>query len=109
MAGRYKQAYTRSLADPEGFWLEAARLIDWTVPPSVALDVGNPPFYRWYPDTDDVINVAGHRLSTGAIEAAIAAHPDVAECAVIGIPDPLKGHISYALVVLKAGADPDPA
>ena len=59
--------------------------------------------------TDDVINVAGHRLSTGAIEAAIAAHPDVAECAVIGIPDPLKGHVPYALVVLKAGADPDPA
>ena len=59
--------------------------------------------------TDDVINVAGHRLSTGAIEAAIAAHPDVAECAVIGIPDPLKGHVPFALVVLKAGADPDPA
>ena len=58
--------------------------------------------------TDDVINVAGHRLSTGAIEAAIATHPDVAECAVIGIPDPLKGHVPYGLVVLKAGADPDP-
>src|ERR1700722_629767 len=50
VVGRYKQAYTRSLADPEGFWLEAAELIDWTVPPSVALDASNPPFYRWYPD-----------------------------------------------------------
>jgi propionyl-CoA synthetase len=58
--------------------------------------------------TDDVINVAGHRLSTGAIESALATHPDVAECAVIGIPDPLKGHVPFGLVVLKAGADPDP-
>jgi propionyl-CoA synthetase len=58
--------------------------------------------------TDDVINVAGHRLSTGAIESAIATHPAVAECAVIGVPDPVKGHVPYALVVLKAGATPDP-
>jgi propionyl-CoA synthetase len=57
--------------------------------------------------TDDVINVAGHRLSTGAIEAALATHPAVAECAVIGVPDDLKGHVPYGLVVLKAGADPD--
>jgi propionyl-CoA synthetase len=55
--------------------------------------------------TDDVINVAGHRLSTGAIEAALATHPAVAECAVIAIPDHLKGHVPYGLVVLKAGAD----
>jgi propionyl-CoA synthetase len=59
--------------------------------------------------TDDVINVAGHRLSTGAIEAALATHPAVAECAVIGIPDELKGQVPYGLVVLKAGAQPDPA
>ncbi|MEO7124910.1 MAG: propionyl-CoA synthetase [Nakamurella sp.] len=58
--------------------------------------------------TDDVINVAGHRLSTGSMEAAIAEHPAVAECAVIGIPDSLKGHVPQALVVLKAGADIDP-
>jgi propionyl-CoA synthetase len=58
--------------------------------------------------TDDVINVAGHRLSTGAIEAALATHPAVAECAVIGIPDDLKGQVPYGLVVLKAGAAPDP-
>ncbi|MEV5850443.1 propionyl-CoA synthetase [Streptomyces sp. NPDC051985] len=57
--------------------------------------------------TDDVINVAGHRLSTGAIEAALATHPAVAECAVIGVPDALKGHVPYGLVVLKAGATPD--
>ncbi|WP_281054995.1 acetate--CoA ligase [Thermomonospora curvata] len=54
---------------------------------------------------DDVINVAGHRLSTGAMEAALAAHPAVAECAVIGVPDPVKGQIPYGLVVLKAGAE----
>ncbi|MGW6093046.1 propionyl-CoA synthetase [Streptomyces sp. NPDC055157] len=58
--------------------------------------------------TDDVINVAGHRLSTGAIEAALATHPAVAECAVIGIPDSLKGNVPYGLVVLKSGAEPDP-
>ncbi|MGW1710030.1 propionyl-CoA synthetase [Streptomyces sp. NPDC002206] len=58
--------------------------------------------------TDDVINVAGHRLSTGAIEAALATHPAVAECAVIGIPDSLKGNVPYGLVVLKSDAEPDP-
>jgi propionyl-CoA synthetase len=57
--------------------------------------------------TDDVINVAGHRLSTGAIEAALATHPAVAECAVIGIPDQLKGQVPYGLVVLKAGMTVD--
>jgi propionyl-CoA synthetase len=51
--------------------------------------------------TDDVINVAGHRLSTGAIEAALAGHPAVAECAVIGVADQLKGEVPRALVVLK--------
>jgi propionyl-CoA synthetase len=58
---------------------------------------------------DDVINVAGHRLSTGAIEEVVAAHPDVAECAVIGVPDDLRGQVPLGLVVLKAGADREPA
>jgi len=58
---------------------------------------------------DDVINVAGHRLSTGAMEAVLAEHPDVAECAVIGIHDDLKGQVPLGLVVLKAGAERDPA
>ncbi len=57
---------------------------------------------------DDVINVAGHRLSTGAIEEVLANHPDVAECAVIGIPDDLRGQVPLGLVVLKAGAARDP-
>ncbi len=55
--------------------------------------------------TDDVINVAGHRLSTGSMEAVVAAHPAVAECAVIGVHDELKGQVPRAFVVLKAGAD----
>ncbi|GIF14725.1 AMP-binding protein [Actinoplanes teichomyceticus] len=55
--------------------------------------------------TDDVINVAGHRLSTGAMEEVLAAHPAVAECAVIGVHDPLTGQAPRAFVVLKAGAD----
>ena len=55
--------------------------------------------------TDDIINVAGHRLSTGAIEEAMARHHDVAECAVIGAADQLKGQLPVGLVVLKAGVD----
>ncbi|MGY0025131.1 propionyl-CoA synthetase [Streptomyces sp. YJ-C3] len=58
--------------------------------------------------TDDVINVAGHRLSTGSMEEVLAAHPAVAECAVIGVADPLKGQVPRGLVVLKAGVDADP-
>ena len=59
--------------------------------------------------TDDVINVAGHRLSTGALEAAVITHPDVAECAVIGVSDKLKGQVPKAFVVLKAGSTADQA
>ena len=55
--------------------------------------------------TDDVINVAGHRLSSGAIEAVVGSHPAVAECAVIGIHDALKGQKPSGYVVLKAGSD----
>ncbi|MDT5180742.1 MAG: propionyl-CoA synthetase [Mycobacterium sp.] len=57
--------------------------------------------------TDDVINVAGHRLSTGAIEAVLATHPAVAECAVIGVADSLKGQAPRGFVVLKSGASAD--
>ncbi|GAA4615658.1 propionyl-CoA synthetase [Saccharopolyspora hordei] len=58
--------------------------------------------------TDDVINVAGHRLSTGSMEAVLAAHPAVAECAVIGVRDSLKGQVPRGLVVLKSGVEVDP-
>lgn len=53
--------------------------------------------------TDDVINVAGHRLSTGAFEEVLATHPDIAECAVVGIDDALKGQLPLGLLVLNAG------
>jgi propionyl-CoA synthetase len=53
--------------------------------------------------TDDVINIAGHRLATGAVEEVLSSHPDVAECAVIGIEDDLKGQLPLGFVVLKAG------
>jgi propionyl-CoA synthetase len=59
--------------------------------------------------TDDVINVAGHRLSTGAMEEVIATHPHVAECAVIGVNDELKGQVPRALVVLKSDVVTDHA
>ncbi|MEM1189795.1 MAG: propionyl-CoA synthetase [Pseudomonadota bacterium] len=55
--------------------------------------------------TDDVINVAGHRLSTGAMEEVLAAHPDVAECAVIGVADAMKGQLPLGLVVLADGVE----
>jgi propionyl-CoA synthetase len=58
---------------------------------------------------DDIINVAGHRLSTGAMEGALASHPEVAECAVIGVADRLKGEVPLGLVVLKAGVERDDA
>jgi len=55
--------------------------------------------------TDDIINVAGHRLSTGGMEEVLASHPDVAECAVIGIKDELKGEVPCGFIVLKAGVN----
>jgi len=66
--------------------------------------------YLWVMSrTDDIINVAGHRLSTGGIEEVLASHPDVAECAVIGVADELKGQVPVGLVVLNAGVDRAPA
>jgi len=59
--------------------------------------------------TDDIINVAGHRLSTGGMEEVLASHPDVAECAVIGMADTLKGEVPCGFVVLKAGVTRDHA
>jgi propionyl-CoA synthetase len=55
--------------------------------------------------TDDIINTAGHRLSTGAMEEVLAAHPDVAECAVVGVADELKGQLPVGFLVLKAGVE----
>jgi propionyl-CoA synthetase len=57
--------------------------------------------------TDDVINVAGHRLSTGAMEEVLAAHPDVAECAVVGVADELRGQVPLGFIVLKSGVRRD--
>jgi propionyl-CoA synthetase len=58
--------------------------------------------------TDDIINVAGHRLSTGGMEEVLAAHADVAECAVIGVADALKGEVPCGFIVLKAGVNRPP-
>ena len=58
--------------------------------------------------SDDVINVAGHRLSTGLMEEVVATHPQVAECAVVGVADALKGQMPVGLLVLKSGCYPDP-
>jgi len=58
--------------------------------------------------TDDIINVAGHRLSTGGMEEVLAAHTDVAECAVLGIRDDLKGEVPCGFIVLKAGVNRPP-
>ena len=70
----------------------------------------DPDGYLWIMSRiDDVINVAGHRLSTGAFEEVLAGHPDVAECAVIGVADKLKGELPLGLVVLKADVNRDNA
>jgi propionyl-CoA synthetase len=53
--------------------------------------------------TDDIINVAGHRLSTGGMEEVLSSHPDVAECAVIGVEDQMKGQLPLGFLVLKSG------
>jgi propionyl-CoA synthetase len=64
--------------------------------------------YLWIMSrTDDIINTAGHRLSTGAMEEVLASHPDVAECAVTGVFDEIKGEIPLGFVVLKAGVTRD--
>jgi propionyl-CoA synthetase len=66
--------------------------------------------YLWVMSrTDDIINVAGHRLSTGGMEEVLASHPDVAECAVVGVHDEIKGEIPVGFVVLKAGVQRDHA
>ena len=59
--------------------------------------------------SDDIINVAAHRFSTGAIEQAIASHPTIAECCVVGIPDALKGHLPFAFVTLSTAQHPESA
>jgi len=59
--------------------------------------------------SDDIINVAAHRFSTGAIEQAIATHPAVAECCVVGVPDALKGHLPFAFVTLATDPHPEEA
>ncbi|HZS82782.1 MAG TPA: AMP-binding protein, partial [Stellaceae bacterium] len=86
---RFRQSY---LAEFPGFYATAdAGLID------------EDGYIHVMTRTDDIINVAGHRLSTGGIEEVLAAHPDVAECAVLGIADSLKGQVPIGLLVLKAG------
>ena len=59
--------------------------------------------------TDDIINVAGHRLSTGGMEEVVAGHPDVAECAVVGIADKLKGQIPAGFLIINSGVNRDPS
>jgi propionyl-CoA synthetase len=80
-------------------YLSAAAGYYWTADAGYIDDDG----YIWIMSrTDDIINVAGHRLSTGGIEEVLSSHTDVAECAVIGVKDELKGEVPLGLVVLKA-------
>ncbi|MCP4357112.1 MAG: AMP-binding protein [Chloroflexi bacterium] len=91
--GRFIESYLRAY---EGYYLTAdAGFID---------EYG---YLSIMSRTDDIINVAGHRLSTGGMEEVLAAHPDVAECAVIGVQDDLKGETPLGLAVLNAGVTRD--
>lgn len=133
--GRYEEVFRQSIKEPAKFWEDAAGAISWYKKWDKVLDDTNSLFYRWFRGgelntcynaldrhveagradqdgyvyvmgrVDDVINVAGHRLSTGEMEEILATHPDVAECAVIGVADSLKGQLPLGLVVLKAGVD----
>ena len=70
----------------------------------------DPDGYLWIMGrTDDIINIAGHRLSTGAMEEVLSHHPDVAECAVTGVHDPVKGEVPVGFIVLKSGRSRVPA
>ena len=85
MTNLYNQAFKKSIKNPDSFW-------------------GDEDGYVFVMTrTDDIINVAGHRLSTGAMEEVLSDHPDVAECAVVGVDDRIKGQIPIGFVVLKAG------
>lgn len=105
MTNAYDDSYNRSINDPEAFWGEAAEQIVWTRRWDKVLDGSRAPFYRWFVggELNTCINVAGHRRSTGAMEEVLSDHPDVAECAVLGVDDELKGQVPVGFIVLKAG------
>src|SRR5216684_1604073 len=97
----------KDLAERARIRAEAAKDANW--PPKIRefvvdqdVEVVNP-FLYIMSRVDDIINVAGHRLSTGAMEEVLSAHPDVAECAVMGVADEIKGEVPVGLVVTKAG------
>ena len=70
--GRYAEMYEKSLADPDGFWGEAARDIDWYAAPTTVLDDGNPPFYRWFPDgvLNTCFNALDRHVAAGRADQA---------------------------------------
>ncbi|SEI53320.1 Acetyl-coenzyme A synthetase N-terminus [Azotobacter beijerinckii] len=86
----YQHSHERSIADPAGFWAEQAQAVSWFRPPTATRAMRK--------------KVAGHRLSTGEMEDLAARHPAVAECAVIGVPDAIKGQVPLGLIVLKDGS-----
>ena len=93
-----------------GFARATSRIFPATTIPATRAFVDEDGYVYVMGRTDDIINVAGHRLSTGGMEEVIASHPDVAECAVLGIKDELKGEVPCGFIVLKSGvakAPPD--
>lgn len=101
MGGAYKAFHERSIRDPDGFWGEQARLIDWHKPYSKVLDYSRPPFAKWY--------VSGEtNLCHNAIDRHLAARADQkalvyisTEVAVVGVADPVKGQMPLAFAVAK--------
>ena len=73
--GLYRDAYVRSLTDPDGFWLDAASAVDWIVPPKQALDASNAPFYRWFPDAE--MNTCANALDRHVAAGLINTHATI--------------------------------
>src|SRR5215470_8200100 len=105
--GRYTEVFRRSLTDPEGFWAEAARAIDWYQAPTAVLDRSNPPFYRWFPD--GVLNTCFNALDRhvrdgrGGQAALIYDSPVTGACRTFSYTELLDQVARFAGVLRRLG------
>ena len=108
--GRYAEVFRRSLADPEGFWAEAARAIEWYRAPTAVLDASNPPFYRWFPD--GVMNTCFNALDRhvrdgrGSQPALVYDSPVTGACRTFTYRELLDEVARFAGLLRSLGVDP---